>query len=371
MKRIKVGIQTFFQNNYGAVLQAYALKSYIEESCSGDVEVINFTTDNHLKTFKVFKKNAGGNIAATIAKNIILFIRYGRIKRQYKRINAFKNKHLNLTRRYSSMEDMFNNMPEEDVYVTGSDQVFNPKSPYMPVYYLSFDKKGKKKVAYAPSFGISEFTQELTDKISSLLKDFDALSCREQVGADYMASIVGNPVPSVVDPVLLLDSSRWSKVAAPVNLKYKYIFVYDRNGGNNLLNLAKRLSKETKLPIVVISADNCCLYGVKKKIFDAGPEEFIGYIKKAEYVVTDSFHGTMFSLIFGKQFYVYPAIPSLFSRIENVLCKLGLQERIVRKEEINNFTIKKNGREIVIPNTFVQDSKNYLYGAINKKDKED
>lgn len=365
MKRIKVGIQTFFQNNYGAVLQAYALKSYIEESCSGDVEVINFTTDNHLKTFKVFNKNAGGNIATAIVKNIILFFRYGRIKRQYKRINSFKNKYLSLTRRYSSMEDMFNNMPEEDVYVTGSDQVFNPKSPYMPVYYLAFDKKGKKKVAYAPSFGISEFSKELTDKISGLLKDFDALSCREQVGADYMASIVGHPVPGVVDPVLLLDSNRWSKVAAPINLKYKYIFVYDRNGGNNLIKLAQRLSEETKLPIVVISADNCCLYKVKKRIFDAGPEEFIGYIKNAEYVVTDSFHGTMFSLIFGKQFYVYSAIPSLFSRIENVLSKLGMKDRIVRKGDLYSFQFMSSNKEVIIPNTFTQNSKTYLNGSIN------
>lgn len=366
VKRIKIGIQTFFQTNYGAILQAYALKTYLKNTFDADVEIINFTTDKHLEERKILKKEKGRNIVITLLRYVIIIFRYGRIKRQFKRIDAFKDKHLNLTRRYSSMEEMLDNMPEEDIYITGSDQVFNPQSPYSPVYFLAFEKNRRKKIAYAPSFGISSFPKELASQIHDWLIDFDALSSREKTGADYISTIVNKTVPTVVDPVLLLKAEDWKEVAESPCLKYKYIFVYDRNGGQRLINLAKKVREQSNLPVIVLSANRYCRYKVKKQVFDAGPAEFLGYIKDAEYVVTDSFHGTMFSLVFGKQFYVYPAIPALFSRIHNVLEPLGLLNHVINEEQINSFSISNINDSISIPPKFVSQSKVYLNEAINQ-----
>ena len=138
-KKLKIGIQTFFQTNYGAILQAYALSTYLRETFDAEVEIINFTTDKHLEERRIIRKEKGRNTIISLLRYIIILLRYHRIKRQYQRIDSFKEKNLQLTSRYSSIEEMMNNMPMEDIYITGSDQVFNPKSQYSSVYYLGFN----------------------------------------------------------------------------------------------------------------------------------------------------------------------------------------------------------------------------------------
>lgn len=362
--KLRIGIETFFQSNYGAILQAYALRRYLTDRFDADVEIINFTTNAHLKNARIIRFPHSKNLIRACARLSLLFFRYPALHTQRRRIAQFKEEYLHLTKRYFSVEDMLNNMPDKDIYVTGSDQVFNPNSPYSPVYYLAFDKKDKKKVAYAPSFGISKFSDSLTAQIRDWLLDFDALSCREKTGADYMSSIVNTQVPTVVDPVLLLKKEQWQNVMITPKTSNSYIFVYDRNGGNNLISLAQKISTKVGLPIWVISSDNACHYKVDRIVLNAGPREFVGYIANAEYVITDSFHGTMFSLIFGKQFYVYQALPGLFSRIENVLNQLGLQDRIIKKDEIHKFSMLNHSNDIVIKEDFLINSKEYLDNAI-------
>lgn len=334
---MKIGIFTYFQTNYGAVLQAYALQKYLQNQPGTEVEIIDFTTPEHLEGHKICKKQSLKNPVAAIAYYFFTLIHYRQLKRRVIRTWDFKNKYFKFSQRYSSMKDALENHPKEDIYITGSDQVFNPSGKYVPLYYLGFDKGNGKKVAYAPSFGISKFDESITHKIEGYVKDFDYLSCRELVGAEYLSSIVGQEVPVVVDPVLLHGADEWEKVATTPKMRGNYIFIYDLNGAESLISIAKKIQKDTRLPIVCLTRNRLKMYPINKQIYDAGPAEFVGWIKNASYVVTDSFHGTVFSLIFCKQFFTYIALERTSSRIRNILGKAGLENRIVTKEGLKLF----------------------------------
>lgn len=358
---MKIGIFTFFQTNYGAVLQAYALQKYLQKQPDTEVEIIDFTTPEHLEGHKVCKRQSLKNPVDAIAYYFFTLIHYRQLKRRVTRTWDFKNKYFHFTRRFSSIKEALENHPIEDIYITGSDQVFNPKGKYVPLYYLDFDKGKGKKVAYAPSFGISKFDDSITQKIEDYVKDFDYLSCREPAGADYLSSIVGHEVPVVVDPVLLHDAEEWGKVALSPRYKKDYIFIYDLNGAENLIKMAKNIQRHTGLPIVCLTNKRNKIYPVNKQIYDAGPAEFVGWIKDASYVVTDSFHGTVFSLIFSKQFFTFIAIEKTSSRIRNVLGKVGLEDRIVAKKGLSSFDLSSYKKNDDIPMCQLSEvSKNYI-----------
>lgn len=333
----KIGIFTYFQTNYGAVLQAFALQHYLQNQPEVDAEIVDFTTPYHLNAYKIFRKYDGHNPIKALAYYFVTGLRYFQMKRRLDRTWDFKKKYFKFSRRYSTVEDVLQNHPIEDIYITGSDQVFNPNDGYASVYFLGFNKGQGKKVAYAPSFGVSEFNDEITGKIINYINDFDYLSCREKVGADYLSSITGRNVLQVVDPVLLHDAKEWSSVAAKPKYKKDYIFVYDLNGGDLLLSIAKSIQKHMGLAVVCLTANKTHFYKVNKQIYDAGPAEFIGWIQNAKYVVTDSFHGTVFSLIFGRQFYSYIANERTSSRIINLLTMAGLKKRIITKNQVEGF----------------------------------
>lgn len=339
---MKIGIFTFMQSNYGAVLQAAALRLFLKEELNADVEVVNFTTDSHLSDNKVIKKRS-----PIFLKNLYYFLfsllRYRQLSTRKKKTELFKASYLNLSKRYKTVEELLSNPPTEDIYITGSDQVFNPGKEYLPVYYLGFCKKEGRKVAYSPSFGISTFSEDFKNVITPYIKDFDFLSCREQSGSDFITQIIGKEVPTLLDPVTLLSKEKWSSIANPPHIKSEYIFVYNLNGGYDLIKYANLLKDRTGLKIVCLASNITHFYNVDTQMYNAGPAEFLGYIRDAQYVITDSFHGTMFSLIFNKKFSTLISTLSTSSRITNILGKLGLQDHIsLDATKINFDSIDKN-----------------------------
>lgn len=363
---MKIGIFTFFQTNYGAVLQAYALQKYLEQLQGVEAEIIDFTTDAHLKGHKLIKKYPGRNLIKACVYYFQSFYYYKQLKQRSQRTQDFKDKYFHFTRRYSTVEDIINNHPYEDIYLTGSDQVFNPNTPYCPVYYLDFDKHEGKKVAYAPSFGISSFNETIANKIKKYLDDFDSLSCRERAGANFLSSMLEKNIPVVIDPVFLHDAKAWGELAVKPKYKKDYIFIYDLNGGKNLIKIAKKIQAKTHLPIICLTANRLNIYPVQKQIYGAGPAEFIGLIENANYVVTDSFHGTAFSVIFKKDFFTYIAIEETSSRITGLLAEAGLIDRIVRKQNLNEFCFNNN-EHCPVPHLeeFIRNSKDYILSALS------
>lgn len=151
-----------------------------------------------------------------------------------------------------------------------------------------------------------------------------------------MSKITQSDVPVVIDPVFLLSSGEWEKIAVLPDQK-GYIFIYDLNGGQSLVDIARQIKQKTGLKIICLTLKVQRFYPVDKQIYDCGPREFIGYIRQAEYVVTDSFHGTAFSIIFKKKFYTYVALNHMSSRIYTLLESLNLKDRIIENKKVQEF----------------------------------
>lgn len=346
-----IGIVTYMFSNYGAVLQCYALQRYLRNHTTDNVEVIDFTTAEHIHSLKLFGRKSSNSLK-NIILNILVLRHYFALKRRQKRTAKFKRDNIIFTSRYTDMQGILDNPPQENVYVTGSDQVFNLNSSFVDVYYLNFDKGNARKVAYAPSFGVAEFDIEYRKRVPGYIEGFDALSCREQSGSDFLSELTGCPVPVVVDPTLLLTAEEWTKVA--VKPKYSdYILIYDLNGKDNLVVIAKKIQKLTKKKIVCITGNERNRYDVDKTVFDAGPSEFIGWFANANYVVTDSFHGTSFSIIFKKPFSTYVAAPKMADRVRTLLGKFNLGWRLVENGKSNAFTA--NEALLQEPNVCIKD----------------
>lgn len=163
------------------------------------------------------------------------------------------------------------------------------------------------------------------------------MSCREDSGAEFLTSHLEYEVPVVVDPTLLLNDKQWALISKNPKVGYKYILIYDLNGGEKLVKIANRIKDKTGYKIVCITSKVMAKYKVDKIVFNAGPSEFVGWFENAEFTVTDSFHGTSFSLIFKKAFYTYIAIPNLATRIMNLLTIANQKNRIISDDNIDNF----------------------------------
>lgn len=342
----KIGILTFhYALNYGAVLQAFSLLRNCEV-LGYDVEIVNyFTREHEVANRIIFDKHRG--VVKSLFYTILVFPNMLKLWRKQRRFNQFREEALRLSRRYKTATELLNNLPDKDAYITGSDQVFNPVSDdNISVYYLEFTKRtDQRKIAYAPSFGISTFDISFRKRIYNLINDFDYLSCREDDGAVFLSNITGRDVPTVLDPVFLWGAPQWRKVMSPYRginkCRNGYIFVYDLNGREHLLLLAKKLQNKTNLPIVCLTTKKYLIGRLHagQTILDAGPREFLSLIANASFVVTDSFHGVAFSIVFQKKFLAFNALPKASQRIKSLLEDLSLSERFIVDTSVDDDSI--------------------------------
>lgn len=315
MENKQVGIITFHSSdNYGAVLQAYALQHYIEEALGYNVEIVDYRENDKKEGPFVFVR-VTHNFFKDFVLSVIRFLKYPSLKKRHERFEDFRKDYFHLTPQcYVGAESL--NLLRKDFYISGSDQVFNPRLKNYKAYYLDFDKRNGQKIAYAPSFGISTFNDDITRQILPLLTDFDILSCREESGASYLSKVLSRTVPTVVDPVFLLSKDEWGRVAIlPKRKNYLLIYCLSKGKLRQLQKIAKEVAAKEHLDIITIE--------------DEGPREFIGYIMGADFVITDSFHGTSFSLIFGKRHISCIINKSKGTRIENVMRMFGKENEIV------------------------------------------
>lgn len=365
---MKIGILTFHTPiNYGAVLQAYAMQKFLKLQYPNYlISNIDFKTEEHLKRYNIFIPLRKNILRYLYDQSCILF-RYPMLKRRKYRFNQFVAEELSLTKRFETVEKLLKNIPKMDVYVVGSDQVFHPSSAYLRAFYFDFEKGNARKIAYAPSFGMSDFTDQLKNKIAPFLKDFDALSCREKDGASFIQDLTGKKVPTVLDPVFLLNQEQWSKMAIEPSISVKYIFVYDLNGNENLIAIAKRIKEKTGYKIICQTQAASKFYHIDHQIYDTGPREFVGLIKNSEYVVTDSFHGTAFSVLFNKPQFIYNARPKASSRIYSLMNILGLSSRIIDYGKSQKFVFNEKDSSINYSeklNELIAESKLFLNNSI-------
>lgn len=222
-------------------------------------------------------------------------------------------------------------------YVVGSDQIWNPEITFglRKAYFGAFENKRKKKViAYAASLGGTKLPSEYDREFAELLRSVDAISLREAEAVPYVKQFCEKTVEAVLDPVFLLEQKHWERIEVFSERK-GYILIYLTEQNEKLVSYVKSLSEDKGLPVVELRIDA----GMTDKTFKvertAGPAEFLGLIHNADYVVTNSFHVTAFSIIYQKQFVAFSHM-SRGARLRNILRIYGLEDRLYREgQDIN------------------------------------
>lgn len=353
--------------NSGASLQTYALMKYLQNQ-NHEVEIIDYKPDylsNHYKLFLIANPKYEKNI---VLKFIYLALKLpGRILalKNKKIYDNFREQYLNITpKRYESNKELKEHLPEADVYIAGSDQIWNPtfQNGKDPAFYMDFVPDNKNKISYAASFATEEFPLELRDKTSKMISRINSISVREKSGLDILSSMNIKDGVQVLDPVFLLDKGHWNSMCNSINLNEKYLFVYDFDNNNLIKEIALKIAKEKNLKIYTVFKSDYS----DKLIKHIGPLDFITYIKNAEFVISNSFHGTAFSLIFEKDFCVVNRQEKINTRMRDLLSDLELDSRLVDKSyninEIHtNISYDKVNK---ILNDKVQYSKLFLKNAI-------
>ena len=236
---------------------------------------------------------------------------------------------------------------DADVFIIGSDQVWNSQhsNGKDPANYLSFVPLERKKISYAASFGINYVVSKYQNQVKNLLSKFQLLTVREKQGVSILESF-GLKSFQVVDPVFLFTKDEWSLIAKEPDAKEDYILVYDF--GNNVLmkDFVCTYAKKYKLKIYSLNDFVPHRYA-DENINNAGPEEFLGLIKNAKCFVSNSFHGTAFSILFEIPFFVFNRKDAVNSRMDSLLEIVGLQERIIyNRNEFDKMNLKINFQEV-------------------------
>lgn len=334
----KTGLITFhFAHHYGAQLQAYATMRAIQD-LGASCEIIDFRLPHTTRTNELFKKSGS---ARGLAADAHTALHYRAFKARYNRFSAFVAEEMTLSpQRYTSFEALKEAPPDYDVYVAGSDQIWNPfiyaDRQFEPAFLLDFVKEGRK-IAYAPSLGTPELPPPYDAQLREYLASFDALSVREKRGQALIAQAAGREAKVVLDPTLLLTGRQWGELAADPGRREPYLLCYFVSEPGEMASYALALSERTGWPIVQLAGARRKIPGAKAPIFDAGPKEFLGLFQHAAAVCTNSFHGAVFSLQFQRPFFTSMSpkerLTPTSSRIYNLLFRLGAADRIVGRPE--------------------------------------
>lgn len=321
--------------NFGALMQAYASKLIL--SRFGKVSVIDYKNpflDRQMHLFR-FKLSVHG--FKMLAHDILNFGNRWKYRKKFK---DFIRTNYNLTEPYTSKKLQNQEIAlEYDVFVCGSDQIWNPKiinpnSQIDPNYFLAFAPPSSCKISFASSMGNYSFNPQEAEYLRSLLKDFHAISVREKEGRDFLENLFSEKtIHHVLDPTLLLSKEDWLETLDtrdPV-VNTPYILVYSVPRTALLRKAVTYYSTKFGMKVVAIDKMLFPMKSVDIHHSKGGPEDFIRLFANASFVITDSFHGTCFSVNFEKPFVCIPATPKA-NRQEGLLGSLGLMQHIVYEE---------------------------------------
>lgn len=350
--------------NFGTFLQAYALQQILK-SMGHDSILIDDTRFTWLANtprirmarFKAMLLNPSG------------WLRNRRILRSYR---LFADKYLKIDRSWRTEREL---NEKYDAFVCGSDQIWSPLLPqhFGGFYFAAFADK-KVKIAYGPSLGSTCVTPEYVDMVRPWLSSFSSLSAREKVGAEILASITGRgDVETVLDPTLLLDSDSWNTLISGCDMNFEresYVLAYFLTFNNVYLSKAREIADKQGCKLIVIDID------VKMKPYadvfyrSAGPADFLWLVANARYVVTDSFHGSIFACQFKRPFLTVKrfkdsAANCQNSRIENLFKILGITDNFRGEENIDRLPVEPDWLVVTAAlESYRKHSMNYLHSAL-------
>lgn len=334
---MKIGIITYHRaKNLGAMLQSYALQKTLEKY-KGKCEIIDYRNEKMEESYRVKKIRECKSLKEKV-KNVLFMKKNKAFEKVRKEFNE-KVQTIS-TKKYNK-----NNIKEAnndyDLFVTGSDQVWNIKLNYDDEnYFLNFVEDNKKKNSYAASFGTNKIDEEQKARICNQLKTFNKISVREEEGKNFVKELTGRNSELVLDPTLLLNKYEWENMINNERIeKEKYIFVYVIAYTPTLLEFARKLGKERNCKVICFHTSYQKYRGMKN-LTKVSPQDFLNYIKNAEAVVTSSFHGMCFSINLQKEFY-YELDENKVnnnSRLKTLATTLNLEDRrIINGKCMNNI----------------------------------
>jgi hypothetical protein len=336
MKRI--GIVTWFMHqNYGQVLQAFALQTSISK-LGFEPELINYhpsiVTERTTGIFEANLRRLPHITASRLARVLTreLYQLYcNRISSRKRLFKAFVKSYLKVSQEVTNINQLSSLY---EGFICGSDQIWAP-TVFNEYYYLSFETDPKRKISYAPSFGLNTIPKNISEQVAALLYNIKNLSVREETGASLVEELIGKKPHIVVDPTLLLDAEQWSQVASRVVVRCPFILCYFLGNNPEHRAIVNKIKQETGLHVVILPFNTGDLF---RKGFAAkssiGPREFLSLVSNAELICTDSYHGILFSINYNKPFLAFKRFSdedpvSQNSRVNYILGKYGLWDRLV------------------------------------------
>lgn len=340
MKKISI-LTIHFGVNHGSALQAFALYYFIKKIGCKCV-VINYIPKRYA-LWNVVTKGKKGKYPLFIILGYFILSMPKKIK-QRRIFSKFLSKNVELTKKISDSKELESTTKWTDMYIVGSDQVwnydYNEKKDYS--YFLDFAKKDQRKIAYAASIGKDNISDNEKEIFKKYLENFFAISVREDKAKDILESI-GVQATHVLDPTFLLTKFEWKQFFTH-RLRYseKYLVVYVMDFlYQQLLDIAEKVAKEINCKIYVVSFKKIRDYRADKEFINLNPFEFLELLYYSEFVVTNSFHGTAFSINFNKQF-IALGKNNYNSRIKSLVKMFALEKRYIEMDEIFSRDIIRN-----------------------------
>lgn len=357
--------------NAGASLQAYALAEYLN-SIGHECQIIDYKPDylKHYKLFGVSNPRYNKPVLRELY-NIAKFpgrlkARFGKRKKEYDR---FTEDYLPVTNEcYTSNEELKSNPPEADIFFAGSDQIWNSffNNGKDPAFYLDFAPIGTVKASYAASFATENIATELKPQVKEWLSNMDYISVREGSGLNILNDLGIQGAVQVLDPVFLLPKEKWESIIEYTAENDSYILLYDFDKNEQLGLATRELAHENGWKVYSYLDNPYCDRCFK----NAGPRAFLGLIKNAEMVISNSFHATAFSLIFEKNFWVINRTEAINTRMRDLTSLVGVPERFLNDTDIdllipiNYETVNQNiSRELKNSTLFID----YVMKEANKE----
>lgn len=366
----KIGILTFqWADNYGAVLQSYALRRYLLQN-GFDAEVVNYISEYPARLYKPFNFRAN-DLKQTLKGLLRCTYNFPAWFMKRRAFNEFRKK-MGISDHKYSKKELLNEQYDYDVLIAGSDQVWNVEivGEDIDIYSLSFVKKAST-ISYAASSGeLDVLHNKLHRVLVNNVAQLDAISVREKTTKRYLEENIDRNVFLSVDPTMLLTMNDWNLLAECVHrVDEQYLLVYCISYDENLINTVRKISEEKKLKVVVC--------GKIKELKDeatqfdhASPEMFLNLIKNASFIVATSYHATVFSTIFQKQFVVL--LPSYASnRVRDFCDSMGLCSRCINDASEVDAVLNQDisyDKILQKQTSIVDGSKYYLQRALEGTD---
>lgn len=388
MKKVRIITHYYNSINYGGCLQAYAL-CYFLSKFKFEPEQISFSGFGFSLGFEksgihnFFRKLKGKNFFDKIYEigwRIIQKIQVPKTNKyksaeeklgwKDKRQQAFYHFNQELiphTQTVYTEETIASCVDDYDAFITGSDQVWN-YTWYSPAYFLDFVPSTKTKLSYAASLGLDTLTEKQREAMRNSLKDYKAVSVREEKAVDLIKDLSPVQPVCVLDPTLLLERADWENIAKEYPITEKYVFCYFLGSNKKERKLAKQYAKKHGLKLLTIPHASGVVHLEDKgfgdyRLYDVSPEQFLWLVKNAECIFTDSFHAVVFSNIFEKQYFVFnrKSNGEMSGRITNITKLFNTENRFCTGKERENFSYIQSLPKIdySIPNERLKQEKEY------------